>query len=116
MNKETVTTSSNFGERATSKTLREMQNPFLSRAYQNEFGMVESSNDVNSNIYSYHASMNHPTNNAYRGQQIRSELSSPHDDDSSKFTNGIQRNLDSNGDPSSSSMSGYDIKGMFTRN
>lgn len=57
-NKETVTSSSNFGERATSKTLKEMQNPFLSRANRNEFGLVESSNEVNSNIYSYHASMN----------------------------------------------------------
>ena len=51
----TIASSSNFGDRATNKTLREMTNPFLSRAY-NQGVYDASSNDVNSNLYSYHAS------------------------------------------------------------
>lgn len=56
-------------------------------------------------MYSYHASGTNRIAPPY-GEQYRSELSSP-DDESSNIHDG---KLLSNGDPSSSSMSGYDIK------
>lgn len=83
----TIQSSSNFADRATSKTLKEMTNPFLSRVYNQQ-------DSDNSNIYSYHAS--------HRVQQQQQE-------DDEEF-----RHPDSNGQ-SSSSMSGYDIKGMLQK-
>ena len=57
----TVGSSSNFGDRASGKTLAEMTNPFLSRAItsqavQNDQNMLHSCLGTSSNVYSYNPS------------------------------------------------------------
>lgn len=100
----TVGNSTNFGERATQRTLQQMTNPFLSRAFNN----VDSS--AQSNLYSYNPSV-------YQNQvnPLKSDLYSPSagmDEDSSNL---VPMHQESQGDPSSSSMSGYDLKGMMMK-
>lgn len=111
--RQTIASSSNFGDRMTNAnimTLRQMQ----SKVYQYD----ASSNEGNSNIYSYHASQGKPVsiyNDPRHMKYDRPELSSPEDESSNYPTGGNQMRPDSNGDPSSSSMSGYDLKGMLVK-
>lgn len=94
------TVGDNFGERGNQKTLQQMTNPFLSRAFNN----VDSS--AQSNLYSYNPSL-YPN-------PLKSDINSPYhlDDDSSNL---MPVHQESQGDPSSSSMSGYDLKGMMMK-
>jgi spore coat protein CotH len=51
MNQKSFGSSTNFGDRATNKTLKEMTNPFLSKMYS------QNRQEMDSNIYSYDPSM-----------------------------------------------------------
>lgn len=51
-----ASSSVNYADRATNKTLKEMTNPFISKIYGNQ-QQLEHDNDQSSNLYSYDQSM-----------------------------------------------------------
>ena len=102
-------------ERANENTLSQMTNPFRTKQFQNmnqsNAQTMLSQSEIN------RTNLGHPYNEQMRAYGENDEFSSPEMGDASQYyadnRNQVQSQTDC--DPSSSSMSGYDLRGMLNK-